>query len=136
MNQEIETVFEELKKVFDNTHVEYEELAERISKSNKIVCLGAGRVGLVMEAFAKRLMHLGKSSYAYTDSNLPATSDGDLLIVGSGSGNTKTIANIAKIAKERGLNIVLLTCKLLMGVSIQRRPPSRVYKFATNDHTI
>jgi 6-phospho-3-hexuloisomerase len=109
MNPEVQIVLEELKKVFCDTQIDYEGLAKRISKSTNVVCLGAGRVGLVMEAFAKRLMHLGKTAYAYTDSNLPRTTSSDLLIVGSGSGNTKSIVTIAKIASESGLDTVLLT---------------------------
>jgi 6-phospho-3-hexuloisomerase len=109
VNQEIETIFEELTKVFSDSQINYDALSEKVSNSDKIVCLGAGRVGLVMEAFAKRLTHLGKLAYTYTDSNLPKTTRGDLLIIGSGSGNTKSIVTISKIAFEKGLDLVLLT---------------------------
>lgn len=109
MNEQIRLVLNELWKVFSETDVKYDELSERVFNSNKIVCVGAGRVGLVMEAFAKRLAHLGKSAFSYTDSNLPKTNEGDLLIIGSGSGNTKSVLTICRIAAESGLTLALLT---------------------------
>jgi len=91
---------------------DYSELAEFVSSiatANQIVCYGAGRVGLAMKGFAKRLGHLGKTSYFLEDSTLPALGRGDLLIIGSGSGSTKSVLTIAQVASRHSIKIILIT---------------------------
>ena len=82
-----------------------------ILKSNRIVLYGAGRVGFVMKGFAKRLRHLGLESYFLDDVTLPFTGPGDLMIIGSGSGSTPTVKVVAELAKNNGLDLILITAK-------------------------
>jgi 6-phospho-3-hexuloisomerase len=79
------------------------EIAPRIFVS------GAGRSGLIMRALGIRLMHLGKTVYVVGDSTTPSIKSGDLLIIGSGSGQTSTLIAIAKKAQSQGANILLFT---------------------------
>ena len=62
--------------------------------------MGAGRSGLVAKAFAMRLMHLGFTAYVVGETITPAMRPKDLLVIFSGSGRTKTIADIAETARE------------------------------------
>jgi len=81
----------------------------KITSASNIVVFGAGRVGLMMKTFAMRLNHLGLNSYFLGEMNLPATGKGDLLIIGSGSGNTKSVVSIAQIAESKGLDVISVT---------------------------
>ena len=80
-----------------------------IGESNNIFVIGAGRSGLAAKAFAMRLMHLGISTYVVGETTTPAINEGDCLIAISGSGETSTIVSPAKIAKNRGANVLALT---------------------------
>jgi 6-phospho-3-hexuloisomerase len=84
------------------------KLAERIIASRKVFLIGVGRVFLSLKAFAKRLNHLGIQAYCVGDINEPALTGNDLLIVGSGSGESIVPVAITKKAKELGASIAHL----------------------------
>ena len=71
--------------------------------------MGAGRSGLVAKAFAMRLMHLGFQAFVVGETITPSLSKGDIMVIFSGSGRTKTVADIAETAKEIGAKICLIT---------------------------
>jgi len=77
--------------------------------ANKIFIYGAGRSGLVGKAFAMRLMHLDFNVYVVGETITPAFEPGDLLIAISGSGETTSIVDAAKIAKKEGGKVVAIT---------------------------
>ncbi|ACS34393.1 bifunctional 3-hexulose-6-phosphate synthase/6-phospho-3-hexuloisomerase [Thermococcus gammatolerans] len=77
--------------------------------ANKIFIYGAGRSGLVGKAFAMRLMHLDFNVYVVGETITPAFEPGDLLIAISGSGETQSIVDAARIAKEQGGKIAAIT---------------------------
>jgi 6-phospho-3-hexuloisomerase len=77
--------------------------------AKRIYVMGAGRSGLVAKAFAMRLMHLGFTTYVVGETITPALSKDDIMVVFSGSGKTKTVADIAETAKEIGAHICLIT---------------------------
>lgn len=77
--------------------------------ARRIYVMGAGRSGLVAKAFAMRLMHLGFVAYVVGETITPAMRENDLLVIFSGSGRTKTVADIAVTAKEIGGRIALIT---------------------------
>jgi len=80
-----------------------------ILSANRIFVMGAGRSGLVAKAFAMRLMHLGMPAFVVGETITPAIENNDLLIAFSGSGNTKTVADIVQTAKEIGATVGLFT---------------------------
>lgn len=84
----------------------------KITSASKVVVFGAGRVGLMMQTFAMRLNHLGLSSYFLGEVSLPATGENDLMVIGSGSGNTKSVVTIAEIARIKGLNVICVTANV------------------------
>jgi 6-phospho-3-hexuloisomerase len=88
---------------------EVERFIGEILHAKRIYVMGAGRSGLVAKAFAMRLMHLGFASYVVGETITPAMKPGDLVIVFSGSGMTKTVADIAETAKEIGGRVALIT---------------------------
>lgn len=83
-----------------------EKFIEMILKANKVFLIGVGRVKLELAAFAKRLAHLGIQSYMVGDITEPAMTPDDILIVGSGSGESLVPVAIAKKAKQLGGKII------------------------------
>ncbi len=86
-----------------------ERLAELICSHDRIFVAAAGRSLLMMKAFAMRLMHLGKTVHVVGDVTTPAIREGDLLIIGSGSGETRTLKVIAERASQLHADIALIT---------------------------
>jgi 6-phospho-3-hexuloisomerase len=93
-------------------HLQDEEInafVQEILAADRIYVMGAGRSGLVAKAFAMRLMHVGFTAFVVGETITPAMRQNDLLVIFSGSGRTKTIADIAETAKEVGGRIALIT---------------------------
>jgi len=108
--QKVEKVLEEIKTVLGGVEdLQVEKLTEEIIKANKIVAVGAGRVGMAIRGFAMRLGHLGKKAWMIGDATVPGIGAGDLLVVASGSGETQTIFDLVEIAKKNKAKIVLVT---------------------------
>ena len=80
-----------------------------IETAQRIFLAGAGRSGLCMQALSIRLMHLGKTAYIVGAATTPSIQAGDLLILGSGSGQTATLLAIARKAVSQGAKILLFT---------------------------
>ncbi|WXG43120.1 MAG: 6-phospho-3-hexuloisomerase [Promethearchaeati archaeon SRVP18_Atabeyarchaeia-1] len=80
------------------------------ARDKKILVVGAGRSGLVGKAFAMRLMHLGYQVYVTGETIAPILEPGDVVVAISGSGTTRLVVILSKIAKEeRGAKIVAIT---------------------------
>jgi 6-phospho-3-hexuloisomerase len=86
-----------------------EKFITEILNARRVYVMGAGRSGLVAKAFAMRLMHLGMQAYVIGETITPALNKGDTMVVFSGSGRTKTVADIAETGKEIGAHICLIT---------------------------
>ncbi len=77
--------------------------------AKRVFVVGAGRSGLIVRAFAMRLMHLGIDVHAIGETITPAPRADDLLVALSGSGETSFAVSAAKIAKRVGTKIVVIT---------------------------
>lgn len=77
-----------------------------LDNAERVFFVGVGRVLLSLQAMAKRFYHLGIDTHIVGDITEPAITDRDLLIVGSGSGESKIPVAIAQIAAEKGVHIV------------------------------
>lgn len=85
---------------------EVDQLIVEIQKAEKVFFIGVGRVLLSLNSIAKRLAHLGINAYIVGQTTEPAITEKDLLIVGSGSGETGFPLLIAKKAKEFSARII------------------------------
>ena len=107
----MQTIFSELNKLWDS--VDQDQLAgivqEIIDCKGNIICLGAGRMGYAVQAFAMRLSHLGFNAFMIGDTTLPRINNGDLIIVNSSSGETPSIALLAELAKDHGGKLLCFT---------------------------
>lgn len=88
-----------------------DNLMSAICKAKKVFVAGAGRSLLMLRCIAMRLMHLGFESYVVGDTTTPAYEKDDLLIFGSGSGETSGLINMANKARKIGGTIAVITIK-------------------------
>lgn len=86
-----------------------ERFIQVLLDARRIYVAGAGRSGLVAKAFAMRLMHLGLQAYVIGETITPALNRGDVMVIFSGSGKTKTVADLAETARDIGGKICLIT---------------------------
>lgn len=88
---------------------ESERLTNAILESKKIFVAGAGRSGLMSRAFAMRLMHMGFVAYVVGETVTPGLEQEDILIIGSGSGETKSLVSMAEKAKSLEAIVAAIT---------------------------
>ncbi|MGE7603326.1 6-phospho-3-hexuloisomerase [Peribacillus sp. NPDC097675] len=91
---------------------EAEKLVNAILESKKVFVTGAGRSGLMGKSFAMRLMHMGIDAYVIGETVTPSFEKEDILILGTGSGETKSLVSIAEKAKSIGGTIATPTISL------------------------
>jgi 6-phospho-3-hexuloisomerase len=70
---------------------------------------GQGRSGLVAQMAAMRFMHMGRPAHFVGEPTAPSVRLGDGLCLVSGSGKTPVTLHFARIAKEEGAQIALIT---------------------------
>ncbi len=104
--QMISEISNTLSKV-DNGQVN--QLLEAIISSNRVFIAGAGRSGFILRCFAMRLMHLGLRVFVIGETTTPGISDRDLLLIGSGSGETSGVYLLAREAKKHNVKLGLIT---------------------------
>ena len=88
---------------------EAKAFADAILNAERIFVAGAGRSGLAAKAFAMRLMHLGLPVFVAGETTTPGIRAGDLIVIGSGSGATVSLAGMAEKAKAVGASVALVT---------------------------
>ncbi|MBO0600736.1 6-phospho-3-hexuloisomerase [Sporosarcina sp. E16_3] len=88
---------------------EAEKLVEGISRAKKVFVAGGGRSGFMAKAFVMRMMHVGLDSYIVGETVTPNLEPDDIFIVGSGSGETQSLAAMTQKAKSIGATVVAVT---------------------------
>lgn len=83
--------------------------SEEILAARHVFVAGVGRSGVAITGFANRLLHLGRSVSMVGEITSPHSHPGDLLIVGSGSGETTSLVALAQKAHASGVRILLFT---------------------------
>ncbi len=92
-----------LEAIDENSVYEYLEM---VLSAKRVFFIGVGRVLLALKAIAKRYVHLGIESVIVGETTEPAITAEDMLVVGSGSGETIIPVEITKKAKSFGAKIV------------------------------
>ncbi|MGX7197873.1 6-phospho-3-hexuloisomerase [Enterococcus olivae] len=88
---------------------EFDDALELISEAEKIFVLALGRAGFAIKSFGMRLMHMGKEAYVVGETITPNFEAGDLLIIASGSGETKQFLQMAEKAQGFGGKVLTFT---------------------------
>lgn len=106
----IEQVKNEINEVLDMVDEQQLDAVEPlITRDKRIFVLGAGRSGLMARAFAMRLMHIGYTPYVIGETITPSVQAGDVLVAVSGSGNTRSVVELAGKAKNNGATLIGVT---------------------------
>lgn len=107
---DLDTVLEEISAVAAKVDPdEIRALVDRLMHAPRVFIAGEGRSGLMGKAFAMRLMHLGLTVYAMGETITPAVSEGDLVVVISGSGTTGGAVRAAQSAASAGAGVHAIT---------------------------
>lgn len=85
-----------------------EALIRTVTEAEQIFFVGVGRVMLSLEAIAKRWAHLGLRTHVVGEITEPAITERDILIVGSGSGESLIPVAIARKAVSLGAKVVYI----------------------------
>ena len=101
-----------------------QKFIEMVTTAEKVFFIGVGRVKMELEAIAKRLNHLGVSTHIVGDVNEPAMTDKDVLIVGSGSGESLVPVAKSSLAPITDLMIrIPVQTKLYLDDEIKSNQP-------------
>jgi 6-phospho-3-hexuloisomerase len=93
-----------------------ETLVEYILDARKVFAVGVGRVMLSLQAFVKRLAHLGVDAHCVGEITEPAITPDDLLIAASGSGESIFPKGIARKAKSLGASVIHIGSNVESGI--------------------
>ncbi len=88
-----------------------EMLVDELEKARNIFCLGAGRSGILLQAFCMRLNHLGFSAYLAGGLPCPPASHEDLIVVVSGSGSSPSVSAIVAQGRAAHAKVVVFTAQ-------------------------
>lgn len=86
-------------------------LCDAIQSARYIFIHGLGREGLVMRAFAMRLMHLGLKVAVVGDVTTPPIGPGDLFLASCGPGHLATVQALVEIARRAGGQVAIITAQ-------------------------
>lgn len=105
-----QTVLNELSTVLGDVREEdVQKAIDVINSSNKIFLKALGRAADTGKCFIMRLGHMGREVYVLGETNTCNFSEGDLLVICSGSGETKEFILYAEKAKKFGGNLLVFT---------------------------
>lgn len=134
----------EIVRELDNTCAQISEeqiqsLIDEIDAHKRIFVYGTGRSGLMLKTFAMRLMQIGRTAFVVGETTTPSVEPGDLLIVASASGTTRSVVDAAASAVKQGVDVVAITGKQDSDLSKIVEPLIRIEvgtKFSTSAATI
>lgn len=87
----------------------FQSLYFEAEKSGCKIPLVLNPAGFMGKSFVMRLMHMGKEVYVVGETNTPNFEKDDVLIICSGSGETKQFIQIAEKAKSYGGKLIVFT---------------------------
>jgi 6-phospho-3-hexuloisomerase len=84
---------------------------EAILEADRIALYGLGREGLMLRAFAMRLVHLGLDTHIAGDVTALPIGPASLAIVSAGPGDLRMAETIVRLAREAGSRVVVITAQ-------------------------
>ena len=103
-------IFSEVEPIMEQMdQVQMEAAVRAICSAKRIFAVGMGRSGYMMRCFGMRLMQMGLTTFMIGDTSTPSAQEGDLLVIGSGSGETASLKGYVKRAKQLKCKVLVLT---------------------------
>jgi len=84
-------------------------LVDALAAKRRVVLVGTGRSGAVLRAMAVRLGHLGVEARVLGSADHAPIEEGDLVLAGSGSGETPVPLKLTEAAHHAGAKLVVIT---------------------------
>ena len=85
-----------------------DSIVDAIIKAKRIYVAGWGRAGNNIKMLSMDCSQIGLRTHIVGDNSTPSIHEGDILIIGSGSGRTASMQLFAKQAKEHGAKVGLI----------------------------
>ena len=135
-----EWILEELKRALYSVEKEERvQLKQKLLQAKRVYIAGMGRSGLIAGCFAMRLAQVGLQAMLVGETTVTAIQPGDLLLILSGSGNTKTLVQYESKAIKAGAEVVLLTVdtkgEIAQNSNLVVTIPAAVAKFSTDSES-
>ncbi len=111
-SQRLEAVLDEMRGVFARMDADaVPQLAGSILAARRIFLYGAGRTGLVLQAFAMRLAHLGLDAHYVGQLAAPPAASGDLFVVALAVGTLPTGDALASSARAVAAKVAVISAR-------------------------
>ncbi len=88
---------------------EINALTDAILEAKRVYVAGWGRAGNVIKVLSMDCSQTGLKTHIVGDNSTPSIHEGDILIIGSGKGETDTMKILADQCKEHGAKLALVT---------------------------
>lgn len=110
--ERLEEILNEMRDVFARLDPDaVPAFAREITKARRILVYGAGRTGLVLQAFAMRLMHLGLDGHFVGQLSAPPVGKGDLLVAVLSVGKLPTGDALIGTARGAGARVLVISSR-------------------------
>ena len=100
---------DDLKMLSGVDQAELDALTEAINSAKRVYVAGWGRAGNCVKILGMDCSQMGMTAHICGDNTTPSIHEGDILVIGSGSGETKTMVILAQQAKEHGAKLGLIS---------------------------
>ena len=88
---------------------EIDTLVDALIAAKRIYVAGWGRAGNCIRLLSMDASQLGLKTHIVGDNSTPSIHEGDILVIGTGSGETDTMKILADQAKEHGATLATIT---------------------------
>ncbi len=110
--QRLDEVLNEMRGVFARMDQDaIERLAGEIMQARRILVYGVGRTGLMLQAFAMRLMHLGLDGHFVGQMSAPPVGKGDLFLTVLSVGKLATGDALIASARAAGARVLVISSR-------------------------
>jgi 6-phospho-3-hexuloisomerase len=110
-------------------------LLAAVASGRRGFVLGAGRSGLVGQAFAMRLRQMGLPAFVVGSPTCLSIGTGDLLLLVSGSGGRPTHRELVRAAKAAGATLALVTAERRAALAGEAELVVRIPSIGAGDET-
>ncbi len=98
----------QLKMLASVDQAQIDTLVDAILAADRIFVTGWGRAGNNIKIMSMDCSQIGLATHVIGDNSTPSMNEKDLLVIGSGSGETKSMVMFANQAKSHGSKIALI----------------------------
>lgn len=107
--QRIRMAQEDLEMFSSINQDDLDALTDAVNSAKRVYVAGWGRAGNCIKILGMDCSQMGMTAHICGDNTTPSIHEGDILVIGSGSGETKTMCILAQQAKEHGAKLGLIS---------------------------